>query len=95
MTVDDVHAARFKEPPKDAPYRWAIIRLQQRIAASGLSISEFAQTVGFPRAPNTVYHWLRGRHPIPAETRRWLQGNPWMTEEEEATTTADKEATDG
>ena len=89
MTVDDVHAARFKEPPKDAPYRWAIIRLQQRIAASGLSTSEFSRTT-LIRAPNTTYRWLRAEYPIPREVRDWLQGNPWLTDAE-ATTTEDKE----
>ena len=88
MTVDDVREARFKEPPKDAPYRWAIIRLQQRIAASGLSTSLFARTV-LVRPPTTVYRWLRAEYPIPAEVRGWLQGNPWLTDAE--ATTTDKE----
>jgi len=77
MTVPNggTRMAKMTPPPDDAPYRWAIIRLQQRIESSGMSISEYAQTQGFPRAPNTVYRWLRGEYPIPAETRRWLLGN--------------------
>ena len=62
-------------PPDDAPHRWAIIRLRAKIDASEMSVAEFAQARGFPRAPNTVYRWLRGEYPIPAETRRWLLGD--------------------
>ena len=75
MTVDDVHAARFKEPPKDAPYRWAIIRLQQRIAASGLSTSLFARTV-LVRPPTTIYRWLRAEYPIPQKCAGGYKGTP-------------------
>ena len=67
--------AKMTPPPDDAPHRWAIVRLQQRIESSGMSVSKYAQTQGFPRAPNTVYRWLRGEYPIPAETRRWLLGD--------------------
>ena len=79
--------AKMTAPPDDAPHRWAIIRLQQRIESSGMSISEYAQTQGFPRAPNTVYRWLRGEYPIPAETRRWLLGDLRLMADITTTTT--------
>jgi len=91
MTVDDIHAARFKEPPEGAPYRWAIIRLQQRIAASGLSTSEFSRTT-LIRAPNTTYRWLRAEYPIPKEVRDWLLGSVRLIDD---ITTTDKEVADG
>ena len=85
--------AKMTPPPDDAPYRWAIIRLQQRIESSGMSISEYAQTQGFPRAPNTVYRWLRGEYPIPAETRRWLLGDLRLMDD--ITTTPTEGSDDG
>jgi hypothetical protein len=59
----------FSPPPEDAPHRWAIIKLREKIAASGLSVSAYAQQIGFPRAPNTLYRWLRGTNPIPRVVR--------------------------
>ena len=86
--------AKMKPPPDHAPYRWAIVRLQQRIESSGMSTSEYATKVGFPRAPTTVYRWLRGEYPIPAETRRWLLGDLRLTDEV-TTTPKKKEGNDG
>ena len=59
----------FNLPPDDAPHRWAILKLRERIAASGLSVSAFAHQVGLPRSPNTLYRWLRGTNPIPRVVR--------------------------
>jgi hypothetical protein len=74
-------------PPDDAPHRWAILRLREKIDASGKSVSEYAQTTGIPRAPNTLYRWLRGDTIIPRIVRVWLlDGYQVLDEVEQATT---------
>jgi len=82
-------------PPDDAPHRWAIIRLRAKIDASEMSVAEFAQTRGFPRAPNTVYRWLRGEHPIPKDVRIWLLGNFRLLHEAQPATERDADDPEG
>ena len=78
-------------PPDDAPHRWAIIRLREKIDASGKSVSEYAQTTGIPRAPNTLYRWLRGDTVIPRTVRVWLlDGFQILDEVEAEQTTTEK-----
>jgi hypothetical protein len=84
--------AKLKTPPDDAPHRWAIMRLREKIDASGKSVSEYAQTTGIPRAPNTLYRWLRGDTVIPRTVRVWLlDGFQILDEVEAEQTTTDKE----
>jgi hypothetical protein len=78
-------------PPDDPPHRWAILRLREKIDASGKSIAEYAQTTGIPRAPNTLYRWLRGESPIPRVVRTWLLDGFELLDEAEAKTTPEEE----
>lgn len=48
----------------------ALLRL--RMAESGLSDVQFCRLVLAGRAPSTLYRWLRGECPIPADTARYL-----------------------
>ena len=79
--------AKSKPPPDDALHRWAILRLREKIDASGKSVSEYAQTTGIPRAPNTLYRWLRGDTVIPRTVRVWLLDGFQVLDEVEQTTT--------
>jgi transcriptional regulator with XRE-family HTH domain len=84
--------ARSTPPPDDAPHRWAILRLREKIDASGKSVSEYAQTTGIPRAPNTLYRWLRGDTVIPRTVRVWLlDGFQVLDAAEESTPTKESE----
>lgn len=71
-------------PPPD----WAIRALRERIDASGLSTSEFAQT-RLMRPATTLYRWLRGENPIPQAIRIWLRGGIGITAKPKPTTTED------
>jgi transcriptional regulator with XRE-family HTH domain len=83
---------KLAPPPDDAPHRWAIMRLREKIDASGKSVSEYARTTGVPRAANTIYRWLRGSTVIPRTVRVWLlDGYQVLDEAEETTTKKDPE----
>ena len=83
--------AKSKPPPDDALHRWAIIRLREKIDASGKSVAEYAQTTGIPRAPNTLYRWLRAETPIPRVVRMWLLDGFQLLDDGAAPTTTDEE----
>jgi len=83
--------ADSKPPPDDAPHRWAILRLREKIDASGKSVAEYAATTGIPRAPNTLYRWLRGDTVIPRTVRLWLLDGYQILDDSGAPTTTEKE----
>lgn len=67
---------RTTEPRTAA--EWAAL-LSRRIEESGLSVARFARDV-LRRDPRSVWRWLNGESPIPAEVKKFLlepEPAPW------------------